>query len=544
MTKINKIVASGFKSFAKWTEFPFSGDYNVVLGPNGSGKSNLLDALCFVLGRTSSKSMRAEKLAHLIYNGGKSKKPAGKAEVSIYFDNSSKIFQRDDPEIKITRGVKQNGQGVYRINDERCTRQQIIDLMSLAKVDPDGHNIILQGDIVRFVEMSSEESRQVIEEAAGISVYEDKKQKAMTELGHVEERLKEADIILSERKGQLKELKEDRDQALKYKDVNDRIRQTKATHLSLQMKRLEKQKGSVDEETKAQKKQTDALQESITGEKKQAEERKLRIKGLNEQIEEKGEKEQLSLHKSIEEIKVSLGTDNHRISYCDSESKKMEEKKSQLQSEAYDFEKKIERIITFSTSEVYGSFAIDVSEDDSTCIGPVSEGRWSYAVSKVASDHLARAYFKKYELPINMVRPFNIYGPRQVGEGSISNMLTSAIKTGKIFVTGDGLQKRAWCYISDMARAVELILKRKVYGECFNIGNPKAYVTILELAKKIQAFVKGSEIIFIEGRKVEVLDRKPNIEKANRFLGFVPEVELDEGLKLTFEWWKKNISKF
>lgn len=342
MTKINKIVASGFKSFAKWTEFPFSGDYNVVLGPNGSGKSNLLDALCFVLGRTSSKSMRAEKLAHLIYNGGKSKKPAGKAEVSIYFDNSSKLFQRDDPEIKITRGVKQNGQGVYRINDERCTRQQVIDLMSLAKIDPDGHNIILQGDIVRFVEMSSEESRQVIEEAAGISVYEDKKQKAMTELGHVEERLKEADIILSERKGQLKELKEDRDQALKYKDVNDKIKQTKATHLSLQVKRLEKQKGSVDEETKAQKKQIDALQDSITAEKKQAEERKLQIKALNEQIEEKGEKEQLSLHKSIEEIKVLLATDNHRISYCDSESRKMEDKKSQLQSELSDFEKKIE----------------------------------------------------------------------------------------------------------------------------------------------------------------------------------------------------------
>src|SRR3989344_6696529 len=207
-------------------------------------------------------------------------------------------------------------------------------------------------------------------------------------------------------------------------------------------------------------------------------------------------------------------------------------------------EKKIEKLITFSTSEVYGSNAVDVTEENATCIGPVSQGRWSYAVSKVASDHLARAFFKKYNLPINMIRPFNIYGPRQVGEGAISNMLTSAIKEGKIYVTGDGLQKRAWCYISDMARAVELILKRKVYGEWFNIGNAKAYVTILELAKKIQAFVKGSEINFIEGRKVEVLDRKPNIEKANRFLGFVPEVELDEGLKLTFEWWKKNISKF
>lgn len=204
----------------------------------------------------------------------------------------------------------------------------------------------------------------------------------------------------------------------------------------------------------------------------------------------------------------------------------------------------VERIITFSTSEVYGPSAVNVSEDDPTCIGPVSEGRWSYAVSKVASDHLARAYFKKYGLPINMVRPFNIYGPRQVGEGAISNMLTSAIKTGKIFVTGDGSQKRAWCYVSDMVLAVELICKRKVYGECFNVGNPKAYVTIFELAKKIQNLVKGSEIIFIEARKVEVLDRKPNIEKASRSLGFAPEVGIDEGLKLTFDWWKKNISKF
>ncbi len=204
----------------------------------------------------------------------------------------------------------------------------------------------------------------------------------------------------------------------------------------------------------------------------------------------------------------------------------------------------VERIITFSTSEVYGPSAVNVSEYDPTCIGPVSEGRWSYAISKVASDHLARAYFKKYGLPVNMVRPFNIYGPRQVGEGAISNMLTSAIKTGKVYVTGDGSQKRAWCYISDMVRAIELMLKKNTFGECFNIGNPRAYATMLELAKKIQKLVKGAEIIFTKGRKVEVLDRKPNIAKANESLGFTPEKGLDEGLKLTFDWWEKNISKF
>ncbi len=206
--------------------------------------------------------------------------------------------------------------------------------------------------------------------------------------------------------------------------------------------------------------------------------------------------------------------------------------------------KKVQKVIIFSSSEVYGPNAVNVSEEDLTCIGPLSEGRWSYAASKVASDHLARAYFKKYNLPINMIRPFNVYGPRQVGEGAISNMLTNAIKDKKIFVSGDGQQKRAWCFISDMVAAVELVCQSEVYGECFNIGNSDAYVTIIDLAKKIQTFCKGAEIVFIDGREVEVLDRKPSIKKAKELLGFTPTVGLEEGLEKTFEWWNKNISKF
>lgn len=206
-------------------------------------------------------------------------------------------------------------------------------------------------------------------------------------------------------------------------------------------------------------------------------------------------------------------------------------------------ESKVERIITFSTSEVYGPVAVDVSENDSTPIGPISEGRWSYAVSKVASDHLARAYFKKYNLPIDIIRPFNIYGPRQIGEGAISNMLTSGIKEKKIYVSGNGLQRRAWCYVSDMVRAVELICTEKAYGECFNIGNPDAYITILELAKKIQDLCRGSEIVFTEGRKVEVLDRKPNIEKSKKILDYTSRIGLDDGLKMTFDWFRQNITR-
>src|SRR3989344_7334287 len=114
MTKINKIVMNGFKSFGKRTELLFNQRFNCVLGPNSSGKSNILDAICFVLGKGSAKAMRAEKSTNLIYNGGKSKKPASHGEVSIYFDNASKVFPTDDDIVKLTRIVKHSGQSVYK----------------------------------------------------------------------------------------------------------------------------------------------------------------------------------------------------------------------------------------------------------------------------------------------------------------------------------------------------------------------------------------------------------------------------------------------
>ncbi|MBI3035456.1 AAA family ATPase [Candidatus Woesearchaeota archaeon] len=181
-TRINKMVMQGFKSFAKHTEILFGGNFNCVLGPNGAGKSNVLDALCFVLGKSSSRDLRAEKSANLIYNGGKAKKQAKQGEVSIYFDNTHKVFPTDDKEVKISRIVRQNGQSIYKINDRVMTRQQVTNLLSLAKIDPDGYNIILQGDIVKFVEMHPEDRRVLIEDIAGISVYEERKHKAMLEL--------------------------------------------------------------------------------------------------------------------------------------------------------------------------------------------------------------------------------------------------------------------------------------------------------------------------------------------------------------------------
>lgn len=344
MTRISKLVLHGFKSFAKRTEMPFDGNFSVVLGPNGSGKSNVLDAICFVLGRISSKDLRTERLSHLIYNGGKTKQPASKAEVSIFFDNSRKTFPYAEQMVKVSRIIKPTGQSSYRINDKASSRQEILDLLALAKIDPNGHNIVLQGDIVRFVEMSSEERRQVVEEIAGISVYEEKKNKALSELAKVDERLKEADILLSERKMHLKELKHDRDQALKYKELNDRIRSNKATFLHLQIKQRESKKGELEKGIAANEKEISDSKAEIGKLRLKVSKQKENVAQFTEELEHKAEQEQVAIHRNIEQLRVSIGTDTNRISMVDAEIGKIQVRREQLKSEVSDTESRISRL--------------------------------------------------------------------------------------------------------------------------------------------------------------------------------------------------------
>lgn len=344
MTKINKIVMHGFKSFAKRTELLFGNDFNCVLGPNGSGKSNILDALCFVLGKGSAKGLRAEKSANLIYNGGKTKKPAKSAEVSIYFDNHNKIFPTEEHEVKITRILRPSGQSTYKINDHTRTRTQILELLSLAKIDPDGYNIILQGDIVRLIDMTPVERRQIIEEISGISVYEDKKQKAVKELDKVEGRLKEAELILQERDARLKELKKERDQAQKFKDLDSRIKTNKATHLHRQMEAKIAEKEELDERLDKHKEKQDSLNKSSEELRADIGKTKEAIEKINQEIEKRGEKEQIMLHKEIEKYKIDLATSKNRIENCKDEIAKIKNRKDNLKENLKETEVRIKDV--------------------------------------------------------------------------------------------------------------------------------------------------------------------------------------------------------
>ncbi len=204
---------------------------------------------------------------------------------------------------------------------------------------------------------------------------------------------------------------------------------------------------------------------------------------------------------------------------------------------------KIERFVNFSTSEVFGISAFRVDEKTPTNLQPVGEARWTYAVSKLAGEHLVHSYHKHFGLRSVNIRPFNVYGPGQVGEGAIHHFVIRAIKNEPLIIHGDGDQIRSWCYIDDMVDGIFLCLeKEEAIGEVFNIGNPKGTITILGLAEKIiQLCNSSSQIIHVPKNYVDVELRIPSIEKAKKILGFEPKIDLNEGIKRTIQWYRSKM---
>jgi UDP-glucose 4-epimerase len=197
-----------------------------------------------------------------------------------------------------------------------------------------------------------------------------------------------------------------------------------------------------------------------------------------------------------------------------------------------------DRFVDFSTSEVFGSMAFRSSETDSTVAGSAGEARWTYAVSKLAGEHLAHAYYRQYKLPIVTVRPFNVYGPGQTGEGAMQIFIKKALKNESITIHGDGNQIRAWCYVDDFIDClIRCIEDSKAIGESFNIGNARAVITILGLAESVCRVLKSdSKINFVEALSADIAIRIPSVEKTKEILDFKAKVDLEEGIAKTAKW--------
>ncbi len=203
----------------------------------------------------------------------------------------------------------------------------------------------------------------------------------------------------------------------------------------------------------------------------------------------------------------------------------------------------VELVINFSTSEVYGPRIYDGRESDPTLQEAIGSGRWHYAVGKLAGEYFADCFYRQERVNYVNVRPFNVFGPGQVGEGAIHNMVVKALSGEDLIVDNSGVQIRSWCYIDDFVLAIKLILAyTEKWNTTYNIGNPRNTLTVYSLAEKIVQLTQSkSDIICRTKTGPEVQYRMPNIEKLAGAVGFSPKVGLDEGLIKTIEWYRSEL---
>jgi nucleoside-diphosphate-sugar epimerase len=202
----------------------------------------------------------------------------------------------------------------------------------------------------------------------------------------------------------------------------------------------------------------------------------------------------------------------------------------------------IKKTILFSTSEVYGKYCIGYNEDCKVEVNPININERSiYQISKLLGETYGYIYHKMFGLDITVIRPFNIYGPGQIGEGAIKNFVDSAIKNENIYINGSGKIIRSWCYVDDIVDCVMKAIDKCHQYNIYNVGNSNNIISIKNLAIKIIKLAKSeSKIIYREALMDDILIRFPCTEKAENQLNYTPLTNLEEGLKKTITYCKNN----
>jgi len=318
---IKEIEFQNFKSFGKNIKIPFFDGFTTISGPNGSGKSNIVDGILFCLGLSSSRTLRAEKLTDLIYNGDKAKKPDF-ARVTIRFDNSDREMPVDLDEVNITRKIRQTESGYYSyyyFNDRPVTLSDIHTYLAKARITPEGYNVIMQGDVTRITEMTPTERRKIIDEIAGVAEFDHKKDQAMNELEIVRERIERVDIILEEVDIQRDKLQKERDQALKYQGLIEERTRFEGYVLLSKLNNANKELEKIIQHINSLMEAGSDIEELLLLKKEKMSELESKLEQMNQQITRMGEDEQISIKRQIEEIKGEISLSNNTITLTESE---------------------------------------------------------------------------------------------------------------------------------------------------------------------------------------------------------------------------------
>lgn len=311
---IKQLEVDNFKSFANKIEIPLLKGFTTISGPNGSGKSNIIDSILFALGLSTSRTLRAEKLFHLISTHTK----RNEAIVKVTFGETKDETHGSD--FTVTRKIKKSSQGynsVYYINDKPVTLTEIHTLLEKYNITPNSYNVMMQGDVTSITNCSSNERRKIIDEIAGIADFDRRIEQATNELTTVEQRVEKSSLILSEVDTRLEQLKEEREVALKYQKLKEEktgLEGQISTVKFFDLKRnLEQAHANILDFTK-KKKQEEAKHKDL-------EERLTLIKSKYEEISalvrEKGEAQQIEIKKQAEETKGAIERKQSAINYAD-----------------------------------------------------------------------------------------------------------------------------------------------------------------------------------------------------------------------------------
>lgn len=328
-----------FKSFGRKLNIPFFQGFTAITGPNGSGKSNIIDAILFVLGPRSSKVMRAGRLTDLIFNGGKKhKNPAKYCKVSLVFDNKERKMPIDADEVCLTRMIKRaplkdnpdNYYSYFYINDRSASYNEFLNVLTHARISGEGYNIVKQGDITYIVEMGSVDRRRIIDDIAGISSFDEDIKKAEKEKNDAEVNLERINIILNEISNQIKQLKKERDEAYRYKELKDKLYETKAMiaykkkqEILGQIAEIQRQIESYESERKKIERQRDQL-------KKQYDETQKKLEEIEKEIANAGGENTKDIKDKIQELRAEEVKTEEKINYESEESNQLKKDKKEL----------------------------------------------------------------------------------------------------------------------------------------------------------------------------------------------------------------------
>lgn len=305
MVLIKKIEMVGFKTFARKTSVTLDKGLNVIMGPNGSGKTNIVDAIQFVLGELSVRTLRATNFASLLFSGNKDVPKAKYASATIHFDNTTRKIPIDTDVVTVSRYVGADGVSTYRVNGKKYSRTNLIDSLSVASITG-GTNIITQGTTIRIADFNPEDRRKNIETIIGIEDYDNKKQQAQAELREAEMNLKVANGKFEEVKKRLIELEKERNDLIRYNYLKNELNRLKATSYSAKIKVQEIEIAKLNTELEARSNKFSEYKTKLD---------ELEAKRLNKQkewqdyttkVEGKGGDELVSLQKRIGDLNSEI----------------------------------------------------------------------------------------------------------------------------------------------------------------------------------------------------------------------------------------------